>query len=226
MPISAFWGISQKMNCCATSIIQKLGNGFGNRFLWVCVRRSKCLPEGGKLHQSDFTRVIQRLTTVVNIAQKAGEMKRDEEARSLWHEIYPDLSEGKPGLLGAMIARAEAQVMRLACIYALLDMSTVVRVKHLRAAVACWQHCEDSAKFIFGEALGDPVADEILKALKGADNGLTRTDISKLFGRNKGAAEIGRALTLLGERGLASSRKDVSEEGRPAQRWFATNPNK
>ena len=23
-------------------------NGFANRFLWVCVRRSKCLPEGGR----------------------------------------------------------------------------------------------------------------------------------------------------------------------------------
>jgi hypothetical protein len=31
--------------------------------------------------------------------------RRNEEARSLWLEIYPDLSEGKPGLLGAMIAR-------------------------------------------------------------------------------------------------------------------------
>lgn len=29
------------------------GNGFANRFLWVCVRRSKYLPEGARLQEAD-----------------------------------------------------------------------------------------------------------------------------------------------------------------------------
>lgn len=199
------------------------GNGFGNRFLWVCVRRSKCLPEGGRLHEVDFTPLLKRLYKAVEFARTTGELRRDAEARELWAAVYPELSEGKPGLLGAMIARAEAQVMRLACIYALLDCSNIVRVEHLKAALAAWDYCERSARFIFGQSLGDPVADEILKALKMSGQvGITRTDISNYFGRNRGASQIGRALSLLSENGLVISRKELPEEGgkRPAERWF------
>ena len=42
---------------------------------------------------------------------------------------------------------------------ALLVKFNIVCVEHLRAALAVWQPCEDSARFIFGAALGDPVAD-------------------------------------------------------------------
>ena len=41
-------------------------------------------------------------------------MRRDAEAQVMWAEIYDELSEGKPGLFGAITARAEVQVMRLA----------------------------------------------------------------------------------------------------------------
>ena len=41
--------------------------------------------------------------------------------------VYPALSEGRPGLLGSVIARAEAQVMRLALVYAVLDRSESIQ---------------------------------------------------------------------------------------------------
>lgn len=47
--------------------------------------------------------------------------------RALWQAIYHDLSEGKPGLLGAVLSRAEAQVLRLSVFYALLDKSDMVK---------------------------------------------------------------------------------------------------
>ncbi len=71
-------------------------------------------------------------------------------------------------MLGAVTARAEAIVMRLAVVYAVLDGRTHIGVEHLRAALAVWQYCEDSARYVFGDALGDPVADELLEALRGA----------------------------------------------------------
>ncbi|RQD69821.1 MAG: DUF3987 domain-containing protein, partial [Tindallia sp. MSAO_Bac2] len=183
-------------------------NGFGNRFLWGCVKRSKCLPEGGELHKVDFTDILRRLTRAVEFGRTTGEIKRDEEARELWHLVYPELSEGKPGLFGAMIARAEAQVMRLASIYALLDLSNIIKLEHLKAGLAVWKYAEDSAKYIFGDALGDPLADETLRALKSAGaEGMTRTDLYNHFGRNRKSDTIGRALTLLAERGLVFSKK-------------------
>lgn len=179
-------------------------NGFANRFLWCVVRRANILPDGGSMVAVDMAPVVQRLCKVLEFVRMSSdlELRRDEAARLVWHEVYPDLSEGKPGLLGAVTARAEAQVMRLACIYAVLDESTAVTRKHLEAALAVWDYAEASARFIFGDALGDPDADLLLAAIRKAQDGLTRTDISALFGRNKSAGSIARILGMLAERGL------------------------
>ena len=198
------------------------GNCFGNRFLWGCARRSKCLPEGGRIHEVNLTPLTDRLSEAIKFARKAGRIGFDEDARRLWHEVYTELSEGKPGLLGAMIARAEAQVIRLSVIYALLDLSTVIQKEHLEAALAVWQYCEDSCRYIFGDALGDPVLDRLLKALQGRKpNGMARTEINKLFQGHKQANQIDRALRLLEERGLARQ-ENQKTDGRPSEVWFAT----
>ncbi len=157
-------------------------NGFGNRFLWVCVRRSKLLPEGGRLNEVDFTSFLSRLSEAVNFATQAGRISFDEESRGLWREVYGPLSEGKPGMFGALVSRAEAQVVRLACIYALLDQSKTIRPVLMT-----------SQKY----ATGDPMADQILAALRDAPGGLSQTDINNLFGRNLPSGRIHQALNLL-----------------------------
>ena len=196
----------------------ELANGFANRFVWLCVRRSKCLPEGGNLR--DIGALQRRMTKAVAFARDVGCMKRAPACRELWAEVYPELSEGKPGLLGAATSRAEAITLRLSCLYALLDGSAVISVDHLRAALALWAYAERSARYIFGSALGDPVADEILAVLKVQPKGMTRTDIREHFGRHKGRDEIGRALGVLADHGLARMEYEQSG-GRPSERWFA-----
>ena len=113
-------------------------------------------------------------------------------------------------------------MLRLSCIYALLDHSTEVRRCHLEAALALWKYCEDSAEFIFGAALGNQVADQILKALRDAPEGLTRNDLRDLFGRHRSSGEIGAALRILGERALVEFENEDTG-GRPVERWFATS---
>ncbi len=195
-------------------------NGFANRFLWLAVRRSNVLPEGGRLDKTVVSSLADPLRNAVEFAKGRQELRRDEAARAIWYQVYPDLSEGHPGLLGAATSRAEAQVMRLACIYACLDCSPVVRKEHLKAALAFWEYCEASARFIFGEALGDPVADELLRTLRNKPEGLTRTQIRDLFGRNRRAEEIQGALTRLAEYGLAEPDPVPTDAaGRPAERW-------
>jgi len=173
------------------------GNGFANRFLWVCARRSKLLPDGGKLTDADLVPLAERLREALECAREAGEVKRTEEARKLWHDVYPELSDGAPGLLGAVTSRAEAQVTRLALIFALLDRSSVIDVVHLKAARAVWQYAADSAKYIFGDSLGDPVADQILRAVTENPAGVSKTDLLHLFKRNVKAARIEHALAEL-----------------------------
>ncbi len=193
-------------------------NGFGNRFLWFCVRRSKALPEGGRLSDARLAPIICEVSAALSFAREMGEMRRDPEARDVWCAVYEDLSEGRPGLLGAMIARAEAQVMRLACIYALLDRSPVIRKEHLLAALALWEYAEASAEYIFGARMGDPVADRIVDALSSAPNGLTRTELSNLFGRHQRSANLDRALERLKKYRMADCDQDMTD-GRSSERW-------
>lgn len=203
-------------------------NGFANRLLWCCTKRSKSLPEGGSVPEAAVASLAGRLRKVVEWVRAAGEIEicRDEVARGLWAAVYPRLSEGLPGLLGAATSRAEAQVLRLSAVYAVLDCSSVIRVEHLRAALAVWDYCFASARFIFGDATGDPLADRIREALQGAGpDGLTRTQIRDLLGRHAPADRIAQALTQLAALGIASHRM-VSTDGRSTELWLATEATK
>lgn len=195
-------------------------NGFANRFLWVCVRRNRVLPEGGALPDAELNPLVNRLWSALMFARGVSEMRRDAEARTLWHQVYAQLSEGHAGLFGAVTSRAEAQTMRLACLYALLDCKEVVERVHLEAALALWRYCEASARYIFGAATGDRIADELLLALQEAgSDGLTRTQIRDLFNRRRSGA-VDAALTVLSETGRARFETEQTG-GRPVTRWFA-----
>ena len=197
-----------------------MGNGFANRFLFVLVRRSKELPFGGNLTDSEILHLGERLKSIIDKTKMVGRIELSDGARKKWAEIYHDLSAAQPGLLGAVTARAEAQTIRLALIYALLDGADKIDLPHLEAAVAVWEYCESSATRIFGGLLGDPVADEILRALQTKPEGMTRTEISNLFSRNQSSGRIGAALQLLTTKGRAHS-KTRETDGRPVEVWYA-----
>jgi hypothetical protein len=198
-------------------------NGFGNRFMWFLGRRSKLLPEGGRVDAGVMGGVQSRLASAIAFARTVGEVRRDDEARELWAGVYGQLSEGRPGLAGNLLGRAEAHTMRLALLYALLDQSPVIRADHLLAAVALWDYCERSVLFVFGDLLGDPLADDILRLIRQAgQRGVTRTDISTYLGKNVSSDKINRALGILAQHRLARAEKDESEgRGRPVERWYA-----
>ncbi len=199
-------------------------NGFGNRFLYVSVFRSKELPDGGEAHLIDWAPIVSELESAFKYADSlTAPLTRNAEARELWKTIYKELTRDRPGMLGSLTARAEAHVTRLALIYAVLDCSPEITADHLWAALALWEYVERSVSHIFGDALGDPVADEILRMLRQAgDEGVTRTQIRDWFGRNKQVGHIERALELIEKLGLATKRKQAGTGGRAAEVWRAT----
>jgi hypothetical protein len=111
-------------------------------------------------------------------------------------------------------------VTRLAMLYALLDKSETISTEHLKAGLAVWEYAEASARYIFGSAVGDPIADDILRSLRTHPDGLSRTAISNLFRRNKDAQTIGRALELLRSANLARPEQQHTD-GRPVEVWRA-----
>lgn len=205
--------------------VTESANGFGNRFIWLSVRRSKALPDGGAMHRVDVAPVVDELREAVRYAGTLGRVERDPAARDLWHTVYPELSEGRPGLVGALTGRAEAQVTRLSLVYALLDQSTIIRVEHLRAALALWDYSARSVTHIFGSSLGDPIADTILQALQAtAPHALTRTEIRTKVGGRVTGDEIDRALALLARHRLAQTQK-TNTGGRPIENWHLVGAN-
>jgi hypothetical protein len=131
----------------------------------------------------------KRIDAAVEHARDLRTVRMTDAARSIWAAIYAELSQGRPGLLGAVTARAEAQTLRVALVYALADCSAVIDQPHLLAALAVTKYAQESAAYVFGDSLGDPVADDLLGALwRAADAGLSRTAIRDHFGKNQRAS--------------------------------------
>lgn len=194
-------------------------NGFANRILWFAVRRSKDLPEPEPFAGAIVEHLASELAAAVRRARAVDLIERPPETRELWRDVYAELAAERDGLAGTILARAEAHVLRLSLIYALLDGSATVAVEHLAAALEVWAYAERSVGFVFGDATGDPVADAIHAAL--VQNGeLTRTQIRDLFGRHEPAGRIDQALQTLLRRGrVRVETRDTG--GRPVEIWTA-----
>ena len=112
-------------------------------------------------------------------AQQCGLIILSAGAKAQWEAIYPELSKEHSGLAGSIINRAEAQTLRLALIYALLDGRKQIQEHHLDAALALWRYAQESALYIFGDRAADPLEEKILEALK--QGPLTATELSRAF---------------------------------------------
>jgi hypothetical protein len=88
------------------------------------------------------------------------------------------------------------------------------------AALALWAYCERSVYHVFGDALGDPLADELLQLLRATPGGLTRSELRDYLGRHQSSNRIGQALGFLLQHRLVR-RERQETGGRPAERWFA-----
>ena len=118
-------------------------------------------------------------------------------------------------------------MLRLSLIYALLDETevkrtdTAIRVPHLLAALAVWDYCKASAYQIFGDAVGDPIADRLLRLIKSGPQ--TDTELYDSLGKHGGDRNRkGQALDLLQrlDRVHGASRPTA---GRPITEWHVGN---
>ena len=202
-------------------------NGFGNRFLVVCVRRAATLPFGGNLDDAGLRLLAERVRSALTTAHALrGPLTMTGPAASLWAGVYPELSDDRAGLLGAITARAEAHVIRLAVVYALLDGTRSIDLEHLRAALAVWRYAEDSAAHVFGGKTGNPLADKLLARIDAADaDGITRGDLRAGESHKTTTPDFDTALAYLERRGLATCEREATA-GRPRERWFRNGGSK
>jgi hypothetical protein len=196
----------------------EMSNGFANRFVWFLVRRSKELPFSSNPSPDALGTLATKVGRTLRQARGFGALTMTPQACEAWATIYHDLSADRPGLSGALLARSEAHVMRLSGLYACLDGQSAIDLVHLKAALALWQFAEASTKLIFGQSLGDPIADTILRSLQ-ANGELSESQISSdLFGRHISATKLEQAKGVLLTAHLAHC-VSVETGGRPRIVW-------
>jgi hypothetical protein len=219
-------------HCTQTDLVnsipkEDLTNGFGNRFLWLCVKRSKLLPFGGNLASVDFSAEIKELREAWKFSQACQEVRLNAEAQTHWAEVYPVLTMSQPGILGSLCDRSDTYALRLAMIYALSEQSAYISLKHLEAALALVKYSQDSVRYIFGVMDESGIHEAILSHLyEAGDTGLTMTQIHEKFGRNKDAKEIRAALQQLDR--MKKARQEQRDTGRPGRKpafWIANGAN-
>ena len=147
---------------------------------------------------------------------------RTPEAVELWADLYGRMAEdGPPGIVDFITSRREAQTLRLSVAYAIADGAPHIDVPHLEAAWALWSYCDASAHYLFGDNLGDEIADRLLEAIRTAGaEGLDGTQQSALFGRHVASARLDEARALLQRCHLAETTTEATG-GRPRIRTVA-----
>jgi hypothetical protein len=200
----------------------EIANGLLNRFLLLCVRRVRLLPEGGDPEPLKGTGLVRYLSTVLKHAHATGRVTLAADTRELWWHTYPQLTQPADGLTGQLTARAEAHVIRLALLYALLDTTNTIGPEHLTAALALWDYAHRSAAWAINHSTGDSLAEQIHTALSRSPDGLTRTQIRDLCQRNLPAERVEQALNTLAAAGRAKQQRTATG-GRPAEIWTAAS---
>jgi hypothetical protein len=199
-----------------------VAGGLMNRFLPVLSRRSKRLPSGGGTPEQEITGLASTLRAVLRGGSKSVRLRRAPEAEQLWADRYEALTPDDlpDSHYASVIARAVPQVIRLSTTYALLDKSHLVEVAHLQAALAFWDYVCASAFTVFGDVAAHTDLDKIMTAIDVAGKrGLSRSDASAVFSRNKPKPQLDELLKQLTRTGRYEEvPQRPSGRGRPS--WF------
>jgi hypothetical protein len=204
----------QELHTLLSSV--EIFNGFANRFLWWCARRAKILPLARGLTDADAERLGQILAAQLATARKIERVEFSPEARRVYESIYADLTSDHGGLYGVVTSRAEVQVIRLALLYACLDVSSTIELRHLEAAVAVCDYCDASAKRLFGSIATDPLEGRVIEALQTGPKAMT--ELHRALGNHVDAAMLRATLANLQGQGRIESVKRQTA-GRPATAW-------
>lgn len=193
-------------------------NGLANRWLFCAVGRAQVLPHGAEVPATLIEGAGRDLGGLIHAARRRGRMDWTEGARGAWERFYRRCAKEDPGgMVGAITARAEPQVARLALLFALLDPHAEgIDVDHLAAAEAVWGHNVDTVRWVWGDRDGDPDAAKLLTAIRAhGPGGMTGTEQRDLFGKHKAGRDLERVRERLERRGVIATGA-VPTDGRPA----------
>jgi hypothetical protein len=199
-----------------------LSGGTYNRYLPLYVERSKRLPIPPGIEPAKVGQLAARLGESLSAAHGVTRLQMDGEATQLWcDELYDEFTaaDDEEEAWAEFMRRAAPYCLRIAGLYAVLDGRRLIGKGDLAAAGALVRYSTASARYVLGGQLRDPRMDRLTREVDGAgEAGLTRTDISGLFGRNLPKALLDELLAELLDLGRYEAIQ-VQTGGRPSQAY-------
>lgn len=199
-----------------------LAAGTYNRYLPLYVERSKrlAIPKGAD--QKEVSDHAAKLRKAVGKARLQTRVKLGAEAEAMWcAELYDEFTAADDEELAwaEFTRRAAPYCLRIAALYGVLDGRAEISKADLTAAAALVRYSIASARYVLGDLLRDPRMDRLVREITAAgQTGLTRSQVSALFGRNLPAAQLGELLDELVSGG-AYEVIEIASGGRPAQAY-------
>lgn len=199
----------------------EMHNGLANRFMWICSKRSKLVPNPSPMPQKELDEIKKNIHGIIKTNSQDVEMRLTDAAQNRWEYLYPEISKEHPGLIGSVINRAEAQVMRLAMIYALINNRHDIDICHLEAGLSFWKYSEESAIYIFSSRDDNPLNKKIITALRAGEK--TKSELHQFFGNNIAAETMNNALAELIDSKRIEYRQERSSGPKPKTIYVLRN---
>jgi hypothetical protein len=179
----------------------EMSGGLYNRFLPLYVERTRLLPVPPPVATGPLADIGAALHEGLAFARaRSAPVTLDGDAERAWvGGLYAQLAEvdDSDAAWTEFSRRAAPYALRVAAIYALLDRRGQINGGDLDAAAAVVRYGGDTAKYVLGGQSRDPRLDRIRRALHDDASGLSRTEISGLFGRNLAAHVLDELLSTL-----------------------------
>lgn len=201
-------------------------NGFANRFLMIGSKRPRLLSRPKEVPDDELMPYAMKVTSALSVARNRGgrTIEFSEAAWDRWDAIYTEVeSRVFPNMVTQLVVRGSAYITRIAALHAVIDASPMVEPHHLDAGLALWKYSQDTVLHIYGDRIGDPVADKLLTALREAgQEGMSGRDIQRVFSNHLTADKLTQAAGLLTHFGLIEVHEVTKDRGgRPSMVYRA-----
>jgi Protein of unknown function (DUF3987) len=215
-------------------------SGFAGRFLWLLSTESKELDRPVTFQEECFQDEIRELQQTISLIRGSGrgeiggipelvpgikQMKFSPEAEESWLPVRRAKKNIETISMREVVSRAVQQILRLAMIYALLDRTGIIEARHITAALAFWNYCEDSVRYLFGDFNYNPEQLELMEYLQDERRGfLTKTEVLRDIYHNRNHKQMNQDLAQLKRAHRINFAMDKKTGGRPVTRiWLQNN---
>ncbi len=199
--------------------------GFANRFMFICGDPKEPMPFPPKADPQKIEGIVQGINDVRQWADDlkgttGGEVSATPEARGLFSQFYAAYHKrcSLEGLNSTLIARIQTFIWKLSLLYAAMEFSDQIRLRHMECALAAGDFLEKSMLNVFqsfNESKSRQKEREILLYLQQRDALVPKREMYRALHMSaRHLDEIAKGLKAMG---LIRETRGKSEKGRSVE---------